>query len=143
MTEQIVSFDPGEDTGWSILADPGGHEISHGIESYDLFVPFLAQLQGLFGRMSKAVVEDYALFKSKALAQSGSKLKTVRVIGMIEYWAFVNDIEVVYQSPQIKEIAQRWTGRKPPSDHSKSHDIDAFNHGIYYLYTQGRYELKV
>lgn len=143
MTEQIVSFDPGEDTGWSVLESPGGHEIAHGIEDYQLMPNFLVKAKGLYGDFQECVIEDYALFKSKALAQSGSKLKTVRVIGMIELWAYIYGIKVVYQSPQIKEIAQRWTGRKPPSDHSKSHDVDAFNHGIYYLYTQGRYELKV
>lgn len=140
---QIVSFDPGEDTGWSILEDPGGYEIAHGIEHYKVFPRFLSKLHGLYGRMSMCIIEDYALFKSKALAQSGSKLITVRVIGMLEYWAYINDVDIVYQSPQDKKPAEKWTGRKPPSDHSKSHDIDAFNHGIFYLYNQGRYELKV
>jgi hypothetical protein len=140
MTEQILGIDPGDATGWSLIADPGGHEIAHGIEKYENFPGWLKQFLGLFGAVDTVVVEDFALFKNKALAQSGSKLYAPRVIGMVEYWASTYGIPVVFQPATIKPIAQKFSQRKPTGAHSKSHDIDAYNHAIYWLTKQGRFE---
>jgi hypothetical protein len=141
MTSQILGIDPGDATGWSLVADPGGHEIAHGIEKYATFPAWLKSFLGLFGAIDTVIVEDFALFKNKALAQSGSKLYAPRVIGMVEYWASTYGIPVVLQPPTIKPIAQKFSQRKPTGAHAKSHDVDAYNHAIYWLTKQGRFEV--
>lgn len=140
MTEQILGIDPGDTTGWSLVADPGGHEIAHGMEKYSTFPEWLSRFPGLFGPITTVIVEDFALFKNKALSQAGSKLYATRVIGMVEYWAWFYAIPVVFQPPTIKPIAQKFSQRKPTGAHSKSHDIDAYNHAIFWLTKQGRFD---
>jgi hypothetical protein len=138
---QILGIDPGDMTGWSLVEDPGGHEIAHGMEHYNAMPVWLEQCIAWCGPIHTVIVEDFALFKNKALAQAGSKLYAPRVIGMIEYWAHLNQVGLVFQPPSIKPIAQKFTQRKPTGAHSKSHDIDAYNHAIYWLTKQGRYEV--
>lgn len=89
------------------------------------------------------IIEDYTLFKNKALQQSGSKLETVRIIGEVEGFCRRHKITIVKQDPSILKIAQLWSGKKMPKNHSKSHWVSAYNHGYYYLVKQKIKKLKV
>jgi hypothetical protein len=95
------------------------------------------------GAVPEVIVEDFTLYKSKALQQSGSKMETVRVIGSIESWARRNKSVLVKQPASHLTIAQLWSGVKMPSDHRKSHWVSAYNHGYYYLVKQGVRKLEL
>jgi hypothetical protein len=52
-------------------------------------------------------------------------------------------VSIQLQPPNIKPIAQRFTGRVPKGAHSKSHSVDAYNHVEYYLAGIGHYETRL
>jgi hypothetical protein len=93
--------------------------------------------------LTAVVIEDFTLFKSKALQQSGSKLETVRIIGAVEDFCRRHNITCVKQPASHLTIAQLWSGKKLPKNHSKSHWVSAYNHGYYYLVKQKVIKLKV
>lgn len=138
--KQVLGIDPGLTTGWSLLQDPWGHMIVEGQESFERMPAFLHGFQNHYGPVETIVMEDYQLFKHKALQQSGSKLETTQVIGMVKMWAFFYGIPIILQSPQVKTIAERLSGRVPKGAHKNSHHVDAYNHAIYWLQSQGRYK---
>ena len=124
-----AAFDPGETTGWSIF-NCDGEQIDYGqCKGRNLLYATLSKI----GVVPYVVIEDYRLYQSKAIQQSGSKLEAVRVIGAIESWAALNKSRVTLQPASIKAIAQLWSGVKPKGAHKNSHHVDAFNHGYYFL----------
>lgn len=127
-----LSFDPGITTGWAQFNAKG--ELK-GLGQVDI-LGLYAMLEALYIRqhpLQAVIVEDYKLFQHKAMQQSGSRLETVKVIGALEAFAHRAGVALVLQPPTIKRIAEKWSGMKPPSNHSISHQIDAYNHGYYYL----------
>lgn len=130
MQQHYLAIDPGLSTGWASF-DATGKPLAMGIlRTPDAFFKFLDQMDDL---PTIVIVEEFKLFQKKAIQQSGSDMVASRVIGGIEFWAGKNNIHIVWQPASIKKIAQMWTGKKPPSNHDISHDIDAYNHGMYYL----------
>lgn len=79
------------------------------------------------------VYENFKLWKHRALQQSGSDLPAAQAIGMIKSYAKIYGILLVDQSPQILSNAQKMTQMKMPSDHSQSHWVSAYLHGMWYL----------
>lgn len=129
----LVAFDPGEGTGIAVLSRTGGvlgTQITRTREE-------LYEVLELLPNVRKVVMEDYTLFQHKAIQQSGSKLETVRVIGVIESWAHQRKAEVILQRPNILPIAKLWTGIKPKGAHRNNHHISALLHGLYYLQKEG------
>ena len=128
-----AAFDPGETTGWSVF-NLDGVQIYYGqSKGRDALYATLAEI----GAVPHVVIEDYRLFQSKALQQSGSRLETVRVIGAIESWATLNKSRITLQPSNIKSIASLWSGVVPKGAHKNNHHVDAFNHGYYYLQKNG------
>lgn len=125
-----LSVDPGESTGYAAF-DSKGELVDLGISRSP--AEFVMLLHEMSEPPKVIVLEQFTLYQSKALQQSGSNMVASRVIGAVEAYALVNKCEVVYQPASIKKIAEMWTGKKPPSNHKESHNIDAYNHGMYYL----------
>lgn len=134
---EYLSFDPGDSSGWAgfnsdgTLADFG---TCIGLDA------LTDQVQIMSAKVY--VIEEYRLYRQKALQQSGSKLLTVQAIGIIKAEARRNRAKVVEQPAAIKKVAEMWTGYKPSGDHKHSHFIDAINHGLYYLHKEGIVETK-
>lgn len=83
------------------------------------------------------VYENFKLWKHRALQQSGSSLPAAQAIGMLKSYAAINKIQLVDQSPQILNPAQKMFQMKMPSDHSQGHWVSAYLHGSWYLVKQG------
>lgn len=80
------------------------------------------------------VLENFRLWKHRALQQAGSSLPAAQTIGMIKAYASLRDIPIVEQSPQILENAQKMSGWSMKGQaHSKTHWLAAANHGYWYL----------
>lgn len=141
MTEpHYISIDPGKSTGW-VTWDRNGNVIQQGTtRTRDEFEDLLDSM----GSVSVVIVEDFTLYKNKALQQSGSKMETSKVIGSIESWARRNKATLVMQPASILAIAQLWSGVKMPKNHNVSHWVSAYNHGMYYLLKTGvrKHELR-
>lgn len=132
----LLAIDPGKDTGWAAFLDglPAKFDIIRGLDAFD---DFLSNYVHTYGMPDLVVYESYLLFKHKAVQQSGSKMEASQVIGKIEFWAKMLRIPVVKQPSSILPIAVKWSKLKMPSDHKNSHHISAYNHGWYYLVSNG------
>lgn len=89
------------------------------------------------------VVENYKLWKHRALQQSGSSMPAAQAIGMVKSYAARKHIPWIEQSPQILENAQKMSQVKMPSDHSQSHWVSAYLHGYWYLVKNKYVEIKM
>lgn len=126
-----LALDPGKTTGWATF-DESGVGITMGQAS-------ITELIKLMDDTSARVIitEDYHLFPWKAKEQIWSKLDTVRLIGMIQYWCYKTNRQLILQDPNIKSIAYMWAGLQRAKSHKDSHERDAYVHGVYYLQRQG------
>lgn len=125
-----LSFDPGKTTGWALFDDVG-QVMSTGQDTIEQLIAHCEEWRKY--ALKAIIYEDFVIFKHKAAKMAGSRMEASQAIGIIKGLAQYNNVELVRQGSDIKPIAQKWTQIKPPSDHSKSHWVDAFNHGAYYL----------
>ena len=123
----ILVVDPGDTTGYALF-DETGELYLKGQADFDKFLDFL-----LKNSFDSIVVEDYRLRKGKQAQQTGSRFQAVQVIGALKYIARQEEIPFELASVQAKTLGSMYSGVKPPSDHKKSHEIDAYNIGIYWL----------
>lgn len=86
------------------------------------------------------VCEDYKLFRKKATKQVGSKFVASQIIGALKLWTKQQGIKLIMQDPDKKDLGEKYSGRKPPSNHALSHKVDAYNHGAYRLTLMDSYE---
>jgi hypothetical protein len=93
--------------------------------------------------VKKLIVEDYRIQKHKLTSHVGSRVETIQTIGAIRGWAHRYRIEIVFQRSNILEVAQLWFDIKIPSDHSRSHQISALLHGLFYLHSIGLARTKL
>lgn len=124
----LLAVDPGKVSGVAIFIEGNARTLDQ--VSFDDFGAYLFDLNP---RPDLIVYENYRLFSWKAKEQSGSKMEASQIIGMLKLFASSQKIKIVEQGPQIKPIAQKWSKTIPPKNHANSHQIDAFNHGFYYL----------
>jgi hypothetical protein len=89
------------------------------------------------------ILENYRLWKHKALQQSGSDMPASQAIGMVKMYCKVRGITIVEQSPQILEPAQKMSQMPLPADHSKSHWVSAYNHVFWWLVKQGYRQVEM
>ena len=128
----VISVDPGETTGIAYWTDYGKYLDREMLTQEQLFDK-LEQLTDV----TVVVCEDYRLRQGKQMAQTGSRFVAVQVIGALKAYARRIGAKFVLQPPNILTIAALHSQVKRPSNHAKSHDIDAYNHGFYYFETQG------
>lgn len=128
----LLAFDPGLTTGWCSF-DENGNAIEWGQVS-------LTELMDMCATVQPEIVlyEDWLLFTHKARKMAGSRMESSQAIGIIKAMARRVAAELVVQGSDIKTTAEKMTQMKPPSDHSQSHWVDAFNHGAYWLINQGK-----
>jgi hypothetical protein len=70
-------------------------------------------------------------------------MPAAQAIGMVKSYATRNGIELIEQSPQILENAQKMSQVKMPSDHNQSHWVAAYLHGFWYLVKQGHTKVNM
>jgi hypothetical protein len=128
----LLALDPGDLTGLALFHDDGRLE-RRWIADLDHTLEYL---EDCTDTISVIVIEDFILFRKRAQSQVGSRFKASQVIGAAKLFARRQKAKVVIQPSGILTIAEQLSGVKKPSDHRKSHDIDAFNHGYYYLVAQ-------
>lgn len=150
---RILSIDPGETSAFvvgGVEHSKAGWPMLH-TETWGTWSG-LEELAGivdsqLFVGPDVLVLEDYRIYASKAQYHVGSQVYTIREIGRIEWFAFQEDIPVIYQ------MAAQAKGRWPNSrmkmypavarflEHpalkrykeKRKHIIDAYRHLLTYL----------
>jgi len=128
---KYLALDPGNATGWATFAADGsavGFGTWHGKKEV---------YNGLLPDLKAVIIENFKLYPWKSMEQAWSQLDTVRIIGAVEHYCYLNELELVFQDPSVKAIAYKWAGMTPPKNHKLSHETDAYVHGVYYLQKAG------
>jgi hypothetical protein len=133
----IISVDPGETTGIAYWENDGTF-ISREALTQDEILDKVETLSDV----TVIVVEDYRLRQGKQMVQTGSRFVAVQIIGALKAYARRVGAKFVLQPANVLTVAALHSGVKRPSNHSKSHDIDAYNHGYYYFETKGLLQPK-
>lgn len=133
-----LSIDPGESNGIC------GYDVKYHllfmlvVKEADM-IRFLAQ----FEHIKHCICEGYLLFPNKARQQIYSDMKTPKVIGRVESWSEINEIELHMQPPTIKVTGYKWIGKRPlPKSNPQNHPMDAHVHFMYWGITTGRIKLE-
>ena len=133
----VISVDPGESRGIAYWSDKGEFVEKEILTEEELF----DQLERL-ENVTVVVCEDYRLRQGKQMVQTGSRFVAVQIIGALKAYARRCGSKFVLQTPNVLSVASLHSGIKRPSNHSKSHDVDAYNHGYYYFETKGLLQPK-
>ena len=95
----LIALDPGYTTGYSIFLD--GKHYLNGVIDWKIpsegFYVMTNMLKNFFPDV--IVCEDYRLYASRAKAQTGSQIDTVRIIGAIELLCNQNNIKFYKMMP--------------------------------------------
>ena len=136
--KRMLAIDPGKDTGWCLFID--GKVTAVGIcRGHVELIKWIESLEPV----DLIVMEEFRLFKHKALQQSGSRMEVTESQGIIKYWAYRNGKpQMVLQRPlEPLSLGPLWTGVRLPKNHKNSHHVAAYFHGVYWLVKQGMWEL--
>jgi hypothetical protein len=135
---EYLSIDPGKANGVCGYDAKYYLQFMFTIAANDM-VMFLHQ----FDKVKKCVTEGYKVYPNKLKDHIYSDLETPRVIGRIESWATVNNVDLIIQPATIKYTGYKWLGEKPrPKSDKKNHQLDAHVHFIYWGVTSGRIQLE-
>lgn len=127
----FLALDPGKTTGWATF-DEQGNGLSMGQADVLTFLELLRDTPA-----QVIITEDYKLYPWKRDEQIWSRLDTVRLIGMVQYFCWLNNRKLVLQMPNIKSIGYMWAGISEAKSHKNSHERDAYVHGVYFLQKAG------
>jgi hypothetical protein len=133
----VISVDPGETTGIAYWTDEGELLSKETLTQDELFDK-IETLENI----KTVVCEDYRLRQGKQMVQTGSRFVAVQIIGALKAYARKHGAQFVLQPANVLTIAALHSGVKRPSNHAKSHDIDAYNHGYYFFETRGLLQPK-
>ena len=130
---RILGIDPGGTVGLAWFDNPEDHYFCQGYDQVgmDDFPLWLEKHRPI---PDLIVLENYRLWKHRAIQQSGSSLPAAQTIGMAKSYAKIRDIKIIEQSPQILQNAEKMSGLSMSGkSHSKTHWVAAYNHVWWYL----------
>jgi hypothetical protein len=133
--EHIIAVDPGDKhvgvAEWRL--DRG----RYAMESRELDAPQAPEWvdERISSGVQALIIEEFRLYKGKALAQSGSAMLTAEMIGALKWIAGVYKVPVVLQPAAIKipTRAQCKARNFDWQDRKSGHASDARLHAWYYL----------
>ena len=132
-TPHYLAIDPGETTGWASF-NAKGNLLGLGQVSQKELKRFL--FDNIPPELKGVIVEDYRNHAWNR-QKNWSRNQTSKNIGMIEMACELSKVPIHLQSNTVKAIGYKWGGIEPPTNHSISHQYDAYAHGVYYLQLNG------
>ena len=122
----ILGIDPGETTGWALLSSVG-KLVDMGQVKYDGLHKWLDSLSS---EIETVVIENFRIRPGTNF--TWSEMKTIKVIGALEYRAACIHARVVFQEPSSYNIGSKWAGVTIPKNHDISHQVIAYAHATFY-----------
>lgn len=136
-TYKVLGVDPGEAVGYAVFeVTEGKPEETHMVYiGQGRHETFNEEFVDLINKYSPKIVvaEDYIVYSHKLKAHRNSRMNTSRMLGKIEALGDVFNFDVELQPASILPVAQKWTRRPLPKDHSISHQFSALNHARFYM----------
>lgn len=131
----VTAWDPGDTTGFAIwnVADGKATPVGMGQCSMEGITEAWKEIASGYGSPDVVIVEDFRLFRGRAVQQAGSQMKAPQGIGSLRTLAELVDAQFVVQPANIKATAKKQAKITIPSDHSLSHEWDAYLHGFHWL----------
>jgi hypothetical protein len=125
-----LALDPGGSTGWATFREDGSGITMGTCTSRTEVYELLRSV-----KPSRIIMEDWITRQNAQLG--GDRLEVVRVIGAVEFYAYLREIPVTLQPNTVKGIAYKWAGMARGGPKRDSHEKDAYCHGVYYLQKAG------
>lgn len=99
----------------------------------------LASTASWWDAVEVLVLEDFVLEPARAPVLAGSRMETVRLLGVLEYLAGVQGCRVVFQLNKVKRPARaiatsRGVQLRALAERAGGHALDAELHGWYHLH---------
>jgi hypothetical protein len=133
-----LAIDPGDMTGWAKF-DENGKILEYGQVSEAEFMEWITE--NVHENLKHVICEDFLLYQHKAMSQTNSrarKMKTSKKIGQLEMTCQLRGVPITLQPASNKPIGYMWGGLgEAPSNHSISHQFDAYAHGVFFLQKNG------
>lgn len=129
----ILGIDPGKTSGLAMFDGDGTFRFATQLDM-DSIEKFIVEYEG---PVAVIVVEDFITFRQRAQQQTGSRQHASQVIGMMKVFARKKGARFVLQPAARKEEGAKLSGKKPPSNHEFSHQVDAYNHAFFWLHKAG------
>lgn len=139
----LMGVDPGDKhTGWCLYDLVDRHYTRFGISGIREFYEVL-----LHNPAALYVVEDYRVRLGndpsyRGFSHAWSRVPTAKLIGSIEYVAFLNGASVVLQSSKEKPLGYTLLGKKYVKDKKDMHHMDAMAHVAVYFHKRGGFKLS-
>lgn len=137
-----LAIDPGNTTGIALIGKSGellhDYQIAHDELAEFLLHPFPACAQAM-RHVDLVVVEDFQLLptKGRAVSQKKSrKMEAARGIGIMDLWAKMRGVDLVYRSASHWRIGLQLAGIEPkqwPKAHKDGHSMCAYGAGFHAL----------
>jgi hypothetical protein len=131
---KLIAFDPGTHCGWAIFEG----EVSTNFGTVDYPEELMKFLLALPKDIDAVVIEDYKVRDERhgGFDHLFQNVTPAKVIGVIEFYAFIRQIPFFLQQPQIKYSASPMILGKPYKKQGNKHHFDAFLHGMYFIKTR-------
>jgi hypothetical protein len=127
----LIAFDPGKTTGVCEFTRQGKaidyHQLS--LDELDEYVIEKRKVQTI----GVIVYEIYRPYPGTEAIHMLKENPTEQAIGAILLLARRTNATIVKQMAGDKDTGAKWSGQKAPKNHKYSHQVHAFNHGIFYL----------
>jgi len=140
-SQKIVSVDPGGTCGYSILQKDNNNIelLEAGQKPWKEFLHYCDN-NLMLDKYSKVVIEKYRIRRNTIYANLGKNLRTVKIIGVLEFLCEENDLDYHLQPAGI---GKSFFDRKKLEKMNcwivgKQHARDAIRHGLYYLTFGGK-----
>lgn len=130
MHSAYLALDPGHATGWAKFGEDGNGKGIGTCKTREEVYKLLTDT-----KPDVIIMEDW--ISKGGVSFGGDKMETIRVIGAVEFYAYLRGIPIHLQPNTIKSIAYMWAGIKKPKNHALSHETDAYCHGVYFLQRAG------
>jgi hypothetical protein len=130
---EYLAIDPGKTNGVCGYDTKYYLQFMLTIDADDM-IRFLQQ----FNFIKKCIYEGYMVYPNKMKEHVYTDLQTSRVIGRIESWGELKQIELIKQPASIKSTGYKWIDEKPlPKSNKKNHCLDAHVHFMYWAVKHG------
>ena len=142
----FISMDPGGSNGWATFSTESKLTalgvVKGGLKGLVDFLHGRDSLAYLDQSVPKVCIVETYRIKNYQHTHDMSTVPTIRILGAIEAWCYLNDIRMVEQESTAYKTGLRWAGHAIPKGHTPD-QMAALGHGVYYLHKQGLWEIKL